>query len=127
MHATPGSDNGYSRALTLLAQEAEAREAKFAFTTGTETVHLTRPVINVPQEARQNLLSLLSKLDPDSAFILSERVARALDHLQEPGPLGALLERIHHSAAERLPLIGNDRAEFDAKAENLREALRETF
>jgi hypothetical protein len=31
------------------------------------------------------------------------------------------------SAAERLLLIGNDRAEFDAKAENLREALRETF
>jgi hypothetical protein len=31
------------------------------------------------------------------------------------------------SAAEHLMLIGNDRAEFDAKAENLREALRETF
>jgi hypothetical protein len=31
------------------------------------------------------------------------------------------------SAAEHLLLIGNDRAEFDAKAENLREALRETF
>jgi GT2 family glycosyltransferase len=94
---------GFIFAEVIPSQEAEAREAKFAFTTGTETVHLTRPVINVPQEARQNLLSLLSKLDPDSAFILSERVARALDHLQEPGPLGALLERIHHSAAERLP------------------------
>jgi len=31
------------------------------------------------------------------------------------------------SAAKHLMLIGNDRAEFDAKAENLREALRETF
>ena len=31
------------------------------------------------------------------------------------------------SAAKHLTLIGNDRAEFDAKAENLREALRETF
>ena len=31
------------------------------------------------------------------------------------------------SAAKHLMLIGNDRAEFDAKADNLREALRETF
>jgi hypothetical protein len=31
------------------------------------------------------------------------------------------------SAAEHLPLLGNDRAEFDAKADNLRDALRETF
>ncbi len=31
------------------------------------------------------------------------------------------------SAAQHLPLVGNDRVEFDAKADNLREALRETF
>ena len=31
------------------------------------------------------------------------------------------------SAAEHLLLIGNDRTEFDAKAEKLRDALRETF
>jgi hypothetical protein len=31
------------------------------------------------------------------------------------------------SAAEHLPLFGNDRVEFDAKADNLRDALRETF
>jgi hypothetical protein len=31
------------------------------------------------------------------------------------------------SAPQHLLLVGNDRAEFDAKADNLREALRETF
>ena len=31
------------------------------------------------------------------------------------------------SAAQHLPLVGYDRVEFDAKADNLREALRETF
>ena len=31
------------------------------------------------------------------------------------------------SAAEHLPLVGNDRAEFDQKADNLRDALRESF
>jgi hypothetical protein len=30
-------------------------------------------------------------------------------------------------AADRLPLMGSDRAEFDQKADNLRAALRETF
>jgi hypothetical protein len=29
-------------------------------------------------------------------------------------------------AADHLPLVGNDRAEFDQKADNLREALRDT-
>jgi hypothetical protein len=31
------------------------------------------------------------------------------------------------SVAEHLPLVGNDRAEFDDKADHLRAALRETF
>jgi hypothetical protein len=31
------------------------------------------------------------------------------------------------SAAEHLSLVGNDREEFDAKADNLRDALREAF
>jgi hypothetical protein len=31
------------------------------------------------------------------------------------------------SAADRLALVGSDRAEFNAKADNLRAALRETF
>ncbi len=31
------------------------------------------------------------------------------------------------SAADHITLVGNDRAEFDAKADNLRDALRETL
>ena len=31
------------------------------------------------------------------------------------------------TAADHLPLVGNDRAEFDQKADSLREALRDSF
>lgn len=95
---------GFVLAQTIPPEDAEANEARFDLTAGTETIRLTQSLSNIPQEARRDFLSALSKLDPDSAFILSEQVASLLDSRREQTPLGALLRLIRDSAAERLPL-----------------------
>jgi hypothetical protein len=55
--------------------------------------------------------------------------ASATDHgvaerirIRAQAALDSALEAAHH-----LPLVGNDRVEFDQKADNLRDALREGF
>ena len=84
-------------------QDAEADEARFAVVAGAETAHLARPVSHIPQEARRDFLSLLSKLDSDSALVLIERVAALLDNSPDQRSIYGLLELIRHGAIERLP------------------------
>jgi GT2 family glycosyltransferase len=85
-------------------QDAEVHEVWFVFTAGDEIVQLTQQICNVPQEARRNLLSLISSLDPESALSLIERMAAVLGDCPEQRALAALLDGIFQSATERLPL-----------------------
>ena len=80
---------GFILAQPIPQQDAEADEARFTVAAGAETVHVTRKVSHVPQEARRDFLSFVSKMDPDSALVLIERVAAVLDNLPEPRSPGA--------------------------------------
>jgi O-antigen biosynthesis protein len=84
--------------------DTEAREARFAFTAGAETVRTSRPISRDPQDARRELLSLLRTMDSDSALAVTERITAVLDGSPEQQSLRALLELVSHSAIERLPV-----------------------
>jgi GT2 family glycosyltransferase len=84
--------------------DIEASEARFAFTACAETARMSRPISRDPQDARRELLSLLKKMDSDSALSVMERVATVLDSSPEQQSLRALLELVCHSAIERLPV-----------------------
>ena len=88
----------------ISAEDADVNEARFHFTAGSETVQVTRTVINVAQEARRDFLSFVGKTDPDFALILIEQVATFLQKFPEQRALSALLELVHAGAIERLPV-----------------------
>jgi hypothetical protein len=96
---------GFVFAHEIPAPDREASEARFTFSAGTETVHLTRPLCRIPQDARREFLSFLSKLDSESVVALMERLAPTLlDNSPEERSLRALVELISHTAIERLPV-----------------------
>jgi hypothetical protein len=93
---------GFMFVHSIPRQDAEAGEARFDIAAGAEAVRFYWPVSRIPQETRRDFLSLLSKVDPDSALRLCEYMAAVLDELPEKGSLGALLELVRNSSAERL-------------------------
>jgi hypothetical protein len=99
---TPGP-TGFVFAQEIPQQDADAEEASFALAAGGGTVHLTRPLSYIPQQARQDLLSLLGKMEPASMLVAAGRVAEVLGNLPETRSLRAVLELIRNSAIERLP------------------------
>jgi hypothetical protein len=54
--------------------DREVSVARFTLTAGAETVHLTRPISGIPQDARRELLSLVSRIDAEAAVALIERL-----------------------------------------------------
>jgi hypothetical protein len=81
--------------------DAEENNVRFALAAGTDIVHMTRQVSHT--DARRELLSLLSKMDPQSALALIERLATVVDKSPEQRSLAALLELVCYSGIERLP------------------------
>ena len=85
-------------------RDAESDDALFAFVGAGARVLFKRPLSNVPHEARRDLLSLLSRIEAESALLLIERMIRILDGHSGERSLIALLELVRASAVERLPL-----------------------
>jgi hypothetical protein len=83
--------------------DTQTDEARFTIAAGSETAHLTRPLSQIPQEARRDFLSLLSKMDPNPGLALIECVTAVLDNSPEQQSLDALLELVRHTTIERLP------------------------
>lgn len=84
--------------------EAEVTEARFTIAAGSDSVEFSRPVNRLPHEARKDFLLILSKMDPDSALMLNERVAATLDETPEQQTLGFLLQLNRQRIVERLPV-----------------------
>jgi GT2 family glycosyltransferase len=84
-------------------QDTEADAARFTVAAGAQKVNLTRPVSLIPEEARRDFLASLSKMEPDSALVLIERMTAVLDNSPNQRSLRALLELVRDSAVERLP------------------------
>lgn len=86
-------------------QPLEPREdsAFFIFTTGNAAVQLTHPICHIPHEARCDLLSLLEKMESDSALVLIENITNTLRCCPEQHSLGTLLELMQNRAIEHLP------------------------
>jgi GT2 family glycosyltransferase len=94
---------GFIFVCAIPERDSGADEALFVFSAGDETAQLTHLICNIPHDARRDFLSLTSKLDPESALVLNERMATVLDKCPEQRSLSALLELICQSATERLP------------------------
>jgi O-antigen biosynthesis protein len=93
---------GFIFAQTIPQQDLDADEASFSVAVGTEVTHVSRPVIQIPLDARRELLSLLSRVDPDAAPTLSERIGTLLENCPQPRSVAALLELIRDNAVQRL-------------------------
>jgi GT2 family glycosyltransferase len=94
---------GFIFAQQIPEQDVDVDEASFAVAVGSETAHLTRPLIHLPLEARRNLISLLSGVDPDAALMLSERIGTLLQNCTQQRSVGAFLGLIRDNAVQRLP------------------------
>lgn len=94
---------GFFVARAIPLQDAEVDEARFEFAMGAETVRLSQPLTQIPQEARRDFLALFGKLSADSAVSLSTYMSAVLESSPDQRPLRALLELIRQSALERLP------------------------
>ena len=94
-------NSGFILAQPIPQSDSEIENARFAFSASGEIVQLTRPLSRT--DARRELVSLLSKMDPQSALTLIERLVKTLEKFPEQRSLTALLELIGSSAIERLP------------------------
>jgi GT2 family glycosyltransferase len=68
-----------------------------------DPVEFARPLCMNAHESRQQLFSILSKLDDESAMALAEHVASVLDGSAELNSLRSLLELSHDRAVEHFP------------------------
>jgi GT2 family glycosyltransferase len=94
---------GFMFVETIVQPETEIADAEFTIASRAETVQLRRQVCCVPHETRQDFLSLLSTIDPNSALMLNEKIAAFLDNSASQRSFYTLLELSHHQTVERLP------------------------
>ncbi len=94
---------GFIFAHAVPPQDADQEQVRFVFDAGGEAVQLTYPIRHVPHAARRSLLSLLDKMESDSALVLIEHVARILGNGLDQSSLIALLALVRNRAIERLP------------------------
>jgi len=97
----PVRDLGFILVQPIEALEADDCNARFTFSTGTDTVQLTRPLSH--SDVRREVLSLLSTMDPQSVLALIERLADVINETTELKSLAALFELVAQGAIERLP------------------------
>ena len=87
----------------IAAQDAKAEKAKFTLAAGQDTVRFSRSLCRTPQEAREEFLSLVNKLEPEAALQLIERVTGILESSPAERSLYAMLRLSQRQAIERLP------------------------
>ncbi len=104
---------GFILVEALTARDTEDREAGFEAAAGDATLRFRRPVCRIAAEARGELLSLLSRMEPDSALALIERLSEELGDLPAERSLRALLDLHRGQAIAHLPVsIQHEKPEY---------------
>ncbi|MGA2047533.1 MAG: glycosyltransferase family 2 protein [Terracidiphilus sp.] len=94
---------GFNFVCALPSKDAEPDEVWFSLTAGGAVEHRSQPVNNATQEARRELLQLATKMEPESALVLIERIIALADGGLAEQSLLNFLEHVRHGVIERLP------------------------
>ena len=94
---------GFNFVRRLPLEDADVDEALFTFSAGAAAELLTQPVSHNPNQARRELLLLVNKMESESALVLIDLVASALDADPSLQFLSGLLDLLRQGTIERLP------------------------